>query len=57
MDDIKCFYRAFRVWEKKVAVKNSTRDDFTAQIASKSQISAWEVIPECRFRGPDFKTS
>ena len=37
MGDIGCFYRAFRVWEKKFAVKNFTRDDFRALLASKSQ--------------------
>jgi hypothetical protein len=42
MDNTECFYRAFRVWEKRFAVKKSTRGDFRAQIASKSQASAWE---------------
>jgi hypothetical protein len=39
MDNTRRFYRVFRVWEKKFAVKKSTRSDFRAQIPSKSQQS------------------
>ena len=39
MDNTRRFYRVFRVWEKKFAVKKSTLGDFRAQIASKSQQS------------------